>query len=64
VLDEIDKSISVSDIPAAQGYKILNDANQVLISLTQMRADEEEAPAEAAPAEPELIRKPREDDEQ
>jgi len=63
VLDEIDKSISVSDIPAAQGYKILNDANQVLISLTQMRADEEE-PAEAAPAEPELIRKPREDDEE
>ncbi len=63
VLDEIDKSISVSDIPTAKGYKILNDADQVLISLTQMRADEEE-PAEAAPAEPELIRKPREDDEQ
>lgn len=63
VLDEIDKSISVSDIPAAKGYKILNDADQVLISLTQMRADEEE-PAEAAPAEPELIRKPREDDEE
>ena len=63
VLDEIDKSISVSDIPAAKGYKILNHADQVLISLTQMRADEEE-PAEAAPAEPELIRKPREDDEE
>jgi large subunit ribosomal protein L25 len=61
VLDELDKQIAVQDLPAASGYKILNDPEQVLISLTEMRAAEEE-PAEEAPAEPELIRKPREED--
>jgi large subunit ribosomal protein L25 len=64
VLDELDKSIAVSDIPTGKGFRILNDADQLLISLTQVRASEEEEPAEAAPAEPELIRKPREDDEE
>jgi large subunit ribosomal protein L25 len=63
-LDSLDKSISAGDIPAAQGYKILTDPDQVLISLTQVRAAVEEEPAAAAtPAEPELIRPERESDE-
>ena len=62
-LDELDKHIAVSDLPTSRTYKVLNDPEQLLISLTQVRAAEEEQPAEESPAEPELIRKPREDDE-
>lgn len=63
VLDELDKSIHVRDVHTEKGYKILNDEDQVLISLTQVRAAaEEEAPVEEA-AEPELIRRERDEDE-
>lgn len=61
-LDELDKSIHVSDVVIDGKYRLLNDPESVLLSLTQVRAAEEE-PAEEAPAEPELIRKPRESDE-
>jgi large subunit ribosomal protein L25 len=61
-LDELDKSIHVRDVHTEKGYKILNDEDQVLISLTQVRAAEEEAPVEEA-AEPELIRRERDEDE-
>jgi large subunit ribosomal protein L25 len=62
-LDELDKSIAVADIPAATGYKILTDPAQVLISLTQVRAVEDE-PAAETPAEPELIRPDRGSDDE
>lgn len=61
-LDSLDKSITAGDIPPAKGYKVLTDPSQVLISLSQIRAVEEE-PAAEAPAEPELIRPERESDE-
>jgi large subunit ribosomal protein L25 len=61
-LDELDKSIHVRDVHTEKGFKILNDEDQVLLSLTQVRAvEEEEAPAEEA-AEPELIRRGREEE--
>lgn len=62
-LDAMDKSIQVRDIPITGDFKILTDPETVLLSLTQVRAVEEE-PAEEAPAEPELIRRPREGDEE
>lgn len=62
-LDELDKSIHVRDVKIEGNYKLLNDPDTVLLSLTQVRAAEEE-PVEEAPAEPELIRKPREGDEE
>jgi large subunit ribosomal protein L25 len=62
-LDTLDKTIHVRDLQAGAAYKILADADQVLLSLAQLRAAEEE-PVVATPAEPELIRKPREDDEE
>jgi large subunit ribosomal protein L25 len=63
-LDELDKSIHVSDVHAEKSFKILNDGDQVLISLTQVRAAEEEEPAAEEAAEPELIRRGREDEEE
>ncbi len=62
-LDAMDKAIHVSDLPAQTKYKILADPSQVLLSLSQLRA-EEETPAVEAPVEPELIRKPRGDEEE
>ena len=61
-LDTMDKSIHVRDIKVAGSYKILTDPETVVLSLAQVRAIEEE-PAAATPAEPELIRRPRESDE-
>jgi large subunit ribosomal protein L25 len=60
-LDELDKSIHVRDVHTEKGFKILNDEDQVLLSLTQVRAAEEEEPAEEA-AEPELIRRGHEEE--
>lgn len=62
-LDEMDKSIHVSDIKVDGTYKILTDPETVLLSLTPVRTSVEE-PEEAAPAEPELIRRPRESEEE
>ena len=50
------------DLVAQGTYKILADAGQVLISLSQLRASEDIVAAEA-PVEPELIRKPRAEEE-
>jgi large subunit ribosomal protein L25 len=61
-LDALDKSIHVRDLAGKGSYKILADADQVLLSLSQLRAAEDIA-AVATPAEPELIRKPRAEDE-
>jgi large subunit ribosomal protein L25 len=63
-LDELDKSIHVSDVHTEKGFRILNDGEQVLISLTPMRAEAEEEPVVAEGAEPELIRREREGDEE
>jgi large subunit ribosomal protein L25 len=63
-LTSFDKSIHVSDIAANVSYKILNDPDTVLISLTQLRAASEDEAVEAAPTEPELIRREREDAEE
>lgn len=63
VLDAMDKSIHVRDVKIDGKYKILTDADTVLLSLAQLRAVEEE-PVTEAPAEPELIRKPREADDE
>ncbi len=60
-LDAMDKSIHVRDIKVAGSYKILTDPEAVVLSLAQVRAVEEEAVVET-PAEPELIRRPRESD--
>lgn len=64
VLDAMDKVIRVSDLQGRISYKILGPANQPLVSLSQLRAATAEEPAEEAgePAEPELIRKSREDE--
>ncbi|WP_129626384.1 50S ribosomal protein L25 [Candidatus Oscillochloris fontis] len=62
-LDSMEKVIHVRDLAAQTGYKIINDGGDVLFSLGQLRAIQEEA-VQAAPAEPELIRKPRAADEE
>ncbi len=64
-LDQLDKSILVRDVQVDGKYKILNDPEQVLLSLTPVRAAvaEEEAPAEEA-AEPELVGSQREEGEE
>jgi large subunit ribosomal protein L25 len=64
VLDELGKHISVADLPASANYKILDEAEQVIVSLTETRAVAEEAEATETPAEPELIRKDRDEDAQ
>lgn len=64
ILDSFDKQITAGDIPAAKGYKVLADPEQVLLSLAQLRAATEDEAAEAAPAEPELIRPDRKSDEE
>lgn len=61
-LDSLDKSIQVSDLPTSPTYKILTDPDTVLLSLSQMRQVEEEPVAEVS-VEPELVRRPRESDE-
>ncbi len=63
VLDAYDKSIQAGDIKVEGKYKILTPADTVLLSLSQTRVTAEEEAAEEAPAEPELIRKPRGDEE-
>lgn len=63
-LDEMEKSIHVSDLPPVKGYKILAEPTDVLLSLSQVRAATAEGPVEEVPVEPELIRKPRAGDEE
>lgn len=58
----IGKNLRVVDLPLGQKVKVLTDTNRVVAHVVALKA-EEEKPAEevaaAAPAEPELIRKPR-----
>lgn len=62
-LDSFDKHIYVRDLPPSATYEIVTDAEELVVSLTQVRAVVEEE-AEAAPAsEPELIRKEQEENE-
>jgi large subunit ribosomal protein L25 len=59
----IGKNIRVSDLPLGAKVKVLTDSNRVVAHVVTLKAEEEkpaeEVAAEAAPAEPELIRKPR-----
>jgi large subunit ribosomal protein L25 len=56
-LDSFDKNIHVSDLPAGDDYEIVTSEEELVVSLSQVRAAvEEEEEEEAAPAEPELVR--------
>ncbi|HET7841649.1 MAG TPA: hypothetical protein VFM21_08590, partial [Terriglobia bacterium] len=59
----IGKNLRVADLPLGPKVKVLTDANRVVAHVVTLKAEEEkpaeEVAAEAAPAEPELIRKPR-----
>lgn len=63
-LDSFDKSIHVSDIQLQSNGEIATPADELVVSLTQARAEEEEAEAAEEPAEgePELVRESREDE--
>jgi large subunit ribosomal protein L25 len=65
VLDSLDKSIRVGDIPALEHGVIAADEDELIVSLSQSRPEEEEVAEEEAPeaAEPELVRDQREDEE-
>jgi large subunit ribosomal protein L25 len=54
------QSLRVSELPIGPKVKVLTDSNRVVAHVVAPRAEEEEKPAEtveAAPAEPEVIRK-------
>jgi large subunit ribosomal protein L25 len=63
-LESVDQSIFLKDVPENSSYKILGDPDTVLIALTAARTAEEEETTEEVPAEPELIRKPRESEDE
>jgi large subunit ribosomal protein L25 len=60
-------SVHVSDIVVPEGLEILEDPELTVAVVSAPRAEEEETPAEGeaaeAPTEPELIRKPKEEEE-
>jgi large subunit ribosomal protein L25 len=60
-LDAFDKSIHVRDLVAPAGSAFAADGDDLVVSLTPARAEEEIT--EEASAEPELIREKREDEE-
>ena len=62
-LDEMDKTIHVSDVPGSSTYTIVTDPEELLVSLAPARVQEEEEPIEEAPVEGELIRPDRGGDE-
>jgi large subunit ribosomal protein L25 len=66
VLDEMDKTLHVRDLPTAETYTILDDPDELVVALSAPRVEEEEPEEEEeeAPAEPELIREEREEDEE
>ncbi len=57
----IGKSIHVSDLAVPAGARILDDASQTVCIVSAPKTHEE-TPAAEAPAEPELIRKPKGED--
>ena len=62
---EIGKSLHVSDLPIPAGVEVLSDPEATVCVLSAPKAAAEPEPAEAveAPAEPELIRKTKDEDE-
>ena len=62
---EIGKSIHVSDLPIPAGVEVLSDPEATVCVLSAPKAAAEPEPAEAveAPAEPELIRKTKDEEE-
>jgi large subunit ribosomal protein L25 len=65
VLDSLDKSIHVRDIPALEHGVIVADEDDLVVSLSQTRPEEEVVEEEAPEtAEPELVREKREDEEE
>jgi large subunit ribosomal protein L25 len=61
----IGHSLHVSDIKVPDGIDVLHDADETVMTVVAPKAAEEEtvAPQTEAPAEPELIRKPKEEEE-
>jgi large subunit ribosomal protein L25 len=59
------QSLRVSELPIGSKVKVLTDANRVVAHVVAPRAEEEKPAetAEAAPAEPEVIRKGKADEE-
>jgi len=64
-LDSMDKSVHVRDIAALEHGAIVTDEDELVVSLSQSRPEEEPEVVEEAPdaAEPELVREKREDEE-
>jgi large subunit ribosomal protein L25 len=64
---ELGKSFRVSDLPLDPKVKILTDPTRVVAHVVEMKAEEEVKPAaeeaEAAPGEPEVIRKGKAEEE-
>jgi len=63
VLDSLDKSIHVRDIPALEHGALVADEDELVVSLSQSRPEEVVEEEEPAAAEPELVREKREDEE-
>ncbi|MBI4164246.1 MAG: 50S ribosomal protein L25 [Acidobacteria bacterium] len=56
----IGKTLRVSDLPASDKFKVLTDANRAVAHVVTLKVEEEkpvEVVAEAAPTEPEVIKK-------
>jgi large subunit ribosomal protein L25 len=64
----IGQNLRVADLPLGPKVKVLTDTNRVVAHVVTLKVEEEkpaeEVAAEAAPAEPELIRKPRAEGEE
>ncbi len=63
-LDSFDKSIHVRDIQFSGPGTIATPPDELVVGLTMMRAETDEEAAEAASAEPELVREKRDEDEE
>lgn len=64
-LREIGDGIHVRDLDLGSKVSILNDPDELLVHITAIAAPaEEEGEAEAGPAEPEVIRREREDEDE
>lgn len=55
--------IRVKDLQLADGVKVLDDADRVIVGVTHARAEVADAVAEAAVAEPEVLKKGKPEDE-
>ncbi len=67
VLDNMDAQIFVHDLPRNADYRFVTPEDTLIVTLTMVRAHEEEEEAEeevVSTAEPELIRKDRGEDEE